>query len=83
MPLDFGLLFSLGLFVPVGSAGVGASLVDWCCGGCLSFVLSFVTVGRWVIGRPLNGSRWSLLELFLWGFLGFLVLVLLTVHFAQ
>ena len=37
-----------------------------CCGGSsLLFVLSFVTVGRWVIGRPLNGSCCSLRELVL------------------
>ena len=46
-------------------------------------VLSFVTVGRWVIGRPRNESGGGLLELLLYRFLGFLVLALLTVHSAQ
>ena len=46
-------------------------------------VLSFVTVGRWVIGRPRNGSGGGLLELPLYRFLGLLVLALLTVHSAQ
>ena len=46
-------------------------------------VLSFVTVGHWVIGRPRNGSGGGLLELLLCRFLGFLVLALLTVHSAQ
>ena len=46
-------------------------------------VLSFVTVGHWVIGRPRNGSGGGLLELLLYRFLGVLVLALLTVHSAQ
>ena len=46
-------------------------------------VLSFVAVGRSVIGGPRNGSRGGLLELLLYRFLGFLVLALLTVHSAQ
>ena len=44
------------------------------CGGSPLFpVLSFVTVGQWVIGRPRNRSGGSLLELPLYRFLGFLV----------
>ena len=55
-----------------------------CCGGSPLFsVLSFVTVGHWVIGRPRNGSGGGLLELLRYRFLGFLVLALLTVHSAQ
>ena len=46
-------------------------------------VLSFVTVGRWVIGRPRNGSGGGLLELPLYYLLGFLVLTLPVVHSAQ
>ena len=46
-------------------------------------VLSFVTVGHWVIGRPRNGSRGGLLELPLYRFLGFLILALPMVHSAQ
>ena len=46
-------------------------------------VLSFVTVGRWVIGRPRNGSGGGLLELPLYHLLGFLVLTLPMVHSAQ
>ena len=60
--------------------GIAGGLVLW---RMFLFVISFVTVGRWVIGRPLNGSRWSLLKLFLWYFLGFLVLVLPSVHSAH
>ena len=70
--------------MPVGSAGMEGH--RWWAGvveDVLSFVVSFVTVGLWVIERPLNGSCWSLLELFLLGFSGFLVLVLPTVHSAQ
>ena len=84
LPFSFGFVVSLGDFIPVGSADVvghrywAGVVEDVCC-----FVLSFVTVGHWVIGRPLNGSCWSLLELVLWCFLGFLVLVLPTVHSAQ
>ena len=55
-----------------------------CCGGSPLFpVLSFVTVGHWVIERPRNGSGGGLLELLLSRFQGFLVLALLTVHSAQ
>ena len=46
-------------------------------------VISFVTVGRWVIGRPRNGSKGDLLELPLYRLLGFLVLALPMVHSAQ
>ena len=46
-------------------------------------VLSFVTVGHWVIGRPRNRSGGGLLELPLYRFLGFLVLALPMVHSAQ
>ena len=46
-------------------------------------VLSFVTVGRWVIGKLRNGPGRGLLELLLCRFLGFLVPALLTVHSAQ
>ena len=55
-----------------------------CSGGSPLFpVLSFVTVGHWVIGRPRNGSGGGLLELLLWRFLGFPVLTLPMVHSAQ
>ena len=55
-----------------------------CCGGSPLFpVLSCVTVGHWVIGRPRNRSRGGLPELLVYRFLGFLVLALLTVHSAQ
>ena len=48
-----------------------------CCGGFPLFpVLSFVTVGRWAIGRPRNGSGGGLLELLLCRLLGLLVLTL-------
>ena len=44
-----------------------------CLGGSPLFpILSFVTVGHWVIGRPRNGSRGGLLQLLLYRFLGFL-----------
>ena len=44
-----------------------------CCRGSPLFpVLSFVAVGRWVIGRPRNGSGGGLLELLLYRFRGFL-----------
>ena len=46
-------------------------------------MLSFVTVGRWVIGRPRNGSGGGLLELPLCPLLGCLVLALPMVHSAQ
>ena len=46
-------------------------------------ILSFVPVGRWVIGRPRNGSVGGLLELLLFRFLGFPVLTLPMVHSAQ
>ena len=46
-------------------------------------ILSFITVGHWVIGRPRNGSGGGLLELPLYHFLGFLVLALPMVHSAQ
>ena len=69
------------------TAGGGLSLVCFgsrCCGGSPLFpVLSFVTVGHWVIGRPRNGSRGGQLELLLCRFLKFLVLTLLTAHSAQ
>ena len=55
-----------------------------CCGGSPLFpVLSFVTVGHWVIGRPPNRSGESFFELLLYRFLVFCVLVLPTVHSAQ
>ena len=86
MPLSFGFI-SLDFLSPLGpgsvggnTAGGGLSRVGFgsrCCGGSLLFpVLSFVTVGRWVIGRPKNGSGGGLLELPLYRFLGFLVLAL-------
>ena len=46
-------------------------------------VLSFVTVGRWLIGRPRNGSGGGLLELLLYRLLRFLILTLSMVHSAQ
>ena len=46
-------------------------------------VLSFVTVGYWVIGRPSNGSIGGLLKLPLYCLLGFLALALPMVHSAQ
>ena len=69
--------------MPMGSAGVGGH--RWWAGVVedVLFVLSFVAVGHWVIGRPLDGSCWSLLELRLWCFQGFLVPVLPTGHSAQ
>ena len=55
-----------------------------CCGGSPLFpFLSFVTVGRWIMGRPQNGSGGSQLELLLHQCLGFPVLALPTVHSAQ
>ena len=55
-----------------------------CCGGSPLFpVVSFVTVGHWVIGRPRNGSGEGLLELPLFRFLGFLVLAIPMVYSAQ
>ena len=55
-----------------------------CCGGSPLFpVLSFVTVGHWVIGRPRNGSGGGQLKLSLYRFLGFLVMALPMVHSAQ
>ena len=46
-------------------------------------VLSFVIVGRWVIGRLRNGPVGGLLEPLLCLFVGFIVLTLLTVHSTQ
>ena len=79
---------------PLGPGGVGGSTAGGgfsrvgfgsrCCGESPLFpVLSFVTVGHWVIGRPRNGSRGGLLELLLCRFLGSLVLALLKIHSAQ
>ena len=93
MPLSFGSV-SLDFLSPLGPSGVGGSTAGGglsrvgfgsrCCGGSPLFpVLSFVTVGHWVIGRPRNGSRGGLFELLLCRFLGLLVLALLTVHSAQ
>ena len=79
---------------PLGPGSVGGSTArgglsrvgfgSRCCGGSPLFpVLSFVTVGYWVIGRPRNRSRGGQLELLLCRFLGFLVLTLLTAHSGQ
>ena len=57
--LAWGIAGGLGL--PRGGITAVHVAEDLLC--CL--VLSFVTVGHWVIGRPLNGSCWSLVELFL------------------
>ena len=55
-----------------------------CYGGSLVFpILSFVTVGRWLIGGPHNRSRGSLPELLPCHSLEFPVLTLPTVDFAQ
>ena len=55
-----------------------------CLGGPSLFpVLPFVTVGRWVIGRPRNGSEEVCLSCLCIACWGFLVLTLLTVHSAQ
>ena len=84
LPLGFGFVISVCLFRPVGSAGVeGHRLWTGVEGDVLIVCFSFVTVGRWVLGRPLNGVCWSLLELFLWCSPRFLVLVLPTVYSAQ
>ena len=93
LPLSFGFI-SLDFLSPLGPGGMGGnnaagglSRVGFgsrCCGRSPLFpVLSFVTVGHWVIGRPSNGSRGGLLELPLYRFLGFLVLALPMVHSAQ
>ena len=93
LPLPFGFV-SLGFLSPLGPGGAGGNtdggelsrmgFGSRCCGGSPLFpVLSFVTVGHWVIGRPRNGSRGGQLELLLCRFLKFLVLTLLTAHSAQ
>ena len=90
--LSFGFI-SLDFLSPLGPGGVGGNTAGGglsrvgfgsrCCGGSPLFpVLSFVTVGRWVIGRPSNGSGGGLLELPLYRLLEFLVLALLMVHSA-
>ena len=93
LPLSFAFI-SLDFLSPLGpgsvggnTAGGGLSRVGFgsrCCGGSPLFpVLSFVTVGHWIIGRPRNGSVGCLLELPLCHLLEFLVLTLLRVHSAQ
>ena len=92
-PFLFGSI-SLALLSPLGPGGVGGSTAGGrlsrvgcgsrCCGGSSLFpILSLVTVGHWVIGRPRNGSRGGQLELLLCRSLEFLVLTLLTDHSAQ
>ena len=93
--LSFGFVISLCLILsPLGlrawegvAGGLGSPrgnftavhvVEDFLC----YLVLCFITVSHWVIGRPPNGSCWSLLELFLWCFLGFLVLVLPMIYSA-
>ena len=93
LPLSFGFI-SLDCFSQLGPGGLGGNTArgglsrvgfgSQCCGGSPLFpVLSFVTVGCWVIGRPRNGSRGGLLELPLYRLLEFLILALPTVHSAQ
>ena len=93
LPRSFVFIY-LDFLSPLGPGGVGGNTAGGglsqvgrgsrCCGGSPLFpVLSFVTFGRWVIGRPRNGSGGGLLELPLYCFLRFLVLALPMVHSAQ
>ena len=93
LPLSFGFI-SMDFLSPLGPGGVGGNTAGGglsrvgfgsqrCGGSPLFSVVSFVTVGHWVIGRPRNGSIGGLLELPLYLLLEFLVLALPTVHSAQ
>ena len=59
----------LGPWGQLAWGGVAGGLVLW---RMFVFVVSFVAVGHWAIGRPLNGSCWNLIELFNGAFQGFL-----------
>ena len=93
LPLFFQFI-SLHFLSPLGPGGVGGNTAGGglsrvgfgsrCCDGSPLFpVLSLVTVGHWMIGRPRNGSGGGLLELPLYRFLGFLVLALPMVYSTQ